>query len=112
MIIENNALKGIKSELGHLDDVSSKLGFVRGQWEYYRATYDYKIAHGGDDYYLRVDTRAIEGKLEQPHAVLQIGEAFIGRATFPHGLNYEDPIPAEVLKAAETKLQELANVLQ
>lgn len=111
MIIENNPLKGIKSELAHLDEISSKLGFVRGQWEYYRATYDYKISHDGEDYFLRVDTRSIEGKLEQPYAVLQIGDAFIGRATFPHGLNYEEPIPAEVLKAAETKLKELANVL-
>lgn len=112
MIIENNALKGIKSELAYLDEVSTKLGFVRNQWEYYRATYDYQIEHGGETYFLRMDTRCIEGRLEQPHAVLQIGDAFIGRATYPHGLNYEDPIPAEVLKAAQTKLQELANVLK
>jgi hypothetical protein len=112
MIIESNPLKGIKSELSHLDKVSSRLGFVRNQWEYNRATYDYQIKYDGNDYYLRIDTRAIEGKLEQPHAVLNIQEAYIGRATYPQGLNYTDPIPAEVLRSAETKLTELANVLQ
>lgn len=109
MIVENNALKGIKSELNHLDDVSSRIGFVRNQWEYYRATYDYQITYDGNDYFLRIDTRAVEGKLEQPHAVLQVNDAYIGRATYPHGLNYNEPIPAQVLKAAETKLAELAN---
>jgi len=112
MIIENNALKGTKSELNHLDDISSRLGFVRNQWEYYRATYDYKITYGEHDYYLRIDSRAVEGKLEQPHAVLQIQDAFLGRATFPHGLSYNESIPAQVLKAAETKLAELANILK
>lgn len=111
MIIENNALKGIKSELSHLDDVAFRLGFTREQWEYYRATYDYKITYEDQEYYLRIDTRAVEGKLEQPYAVLSIGDAFIGRWTFPQGLNYNEPIPAHVLKAAESKLAELANVL-
>jgi len=112
MIIENNPLKGIKSELNHLDDVASQLGIIRNQWEYYRATYDYLIPYQGDEYYLRIDTRAIEGKLEQPHAVLQINDAYIGRATFPHGLTYSEPIPAQVVKAAENKLTELANHLK
>jgi hypothetical protein len=112
MIIENNALKGIKSELSHLDDVSSRIGFIRNQWEYTRATYDYKITYEGQDYYLRLDTRAVEGKLEQPHAVLQVGDAYIGRATFPHGLSYNESFPAHVLKAAESKLAELANLLK
>lgn len=112
MIIENQTLKGIKSELSHLDAVSERLGFVRNQWEYYRATYDYKITYDGDDYFLRVDTRVVDGKLEQPHAVLSIHDAYIGRATFPHGLDYHGAIPAQVLKAADTKLTELSNVLK
>lgn len=111
MIIDNNPLKGIKSELRHLDEVTTRLDIIRNQWENYRATYDYKITFEEHDYYLRIDTRAVEGRLEQPHAVLQINDAYVGRATFPHGLVYDEPIPAQVLKAAENKLTELAQSL-
>ena len=113
MIIENTGLIGLKSELGHLDDVSEKLGFVRWQWEYYRATYDCKFENTADqtEYFLRVNTRAVEGKLESPYAVLAIEDVYIGKATFPHGLDYASEIPASIMKAAEQKLAELKQQL-
>lgn len=113
MIIENNGLKGIQSELGHLDDIADKLGFVRWQWEYRRATYDCKFEDKAtnSEYFLRVNTRAVEGKLEDPYAVLQIEDTYIGLATFPHGLDYAAPIPDAVLKAAEQKLAQLEEQL-
>jgi hypothetical protein len=113
VIIENNEIKGIKSELNHLDDIAENLGFVRWQWEYTRATYDYKIEDPESDnvYYLRFNTRAVEGKLENPHAVLKIEDIYIGRATFPHGLDYQSPVPQKVLNTAEQKLSELKKQL-
>ncbi|GIQ68703.1 hypothetical protein DUZ99_04025 [Xylanibacillus composti] len=111
MIIENNDLKGLKSELSHLDAVTESLGFVRWQWEYYRATYDWKLEMDGQEYYLRVNTRAIEGKLESPSAVLELQDAYIGRATFPHGLEYESAVPDSVRKQAEEKLKQLKDKL-
>lgn len=113
MIIENTGIKGAKSELGHLDDVMEKADFIRWQWEYYRATYDYQIQDqkDNDTYYLRINTRAIEGKLENKYAVLEIGDAYIGRATFPHGLDYNSSIPDQVLRTAEQKLAELKQAL-
>lgn len=111
MIIEQSGLKGIKSELNHLDEVSSKLGFVRWQWEYYRATYDYRIENDNDEYFLRVNTRAIDGKLESPHAVLVVEDAYIGITTFPHGLNYEIDVPKHVMSEATNKLQQLQQQL-
>lgn len=109
MIIENSGLNGLTSELGYLDDVAEKAGFVRWQWEYYRATYDLKISdiESGSDYFLRVSTRAIEGKLENPNAILNIENVYIGRATFPHGLEYETPVPKNVLSIAEKSLRQL-----
>ncbi len=109
MIIENSGLKGIKAELALLDRVSGDLGFVRWQWEYYRATYDYKMedAKSGEEYFLRINTRAIEGKFEQPHAVIAIEDTYIGRATFPHGLDYESPIPDHIMGSANQKVSEL-----
>lgn len=113
MIIENSGIKGLKSDLAHLDSVTTKLGFVRWQWEYYRATYDLKIEDKANkaDYFLRFNARAVEGKLESPYAILALEDAYIGRATFPHGLDYESPIPDQILKVANQKLAELKKQL-
>ncbi|TCZ79444.1 hypothetical protein E0485_06180 [Paenibacillus albiflavus] len=113
MIIEATSLKGLKSELSYLDEITSELGFVRWQWEYYRATYDLKIEDKSTnaDYYLRVNTRVESGKLESPYAVLYIEDTYIGKSSFPHGLDYNTPIPAQVLKIADQKLAELQRML-
>lgn len=113
MIIENTGLNGFKCELGHLDDVTANLGFVRWQWEYYRATYDLKLEDGktGAEYFLRMNTRAVEGKLENPYAVLALENVYIGKASFPHGLDYEAAVPDSIMKAAEHTLDELKKQL-
>ncbi|CAG7622668.1 YugN family protein [Paenibacillus allorhizosphaerae] len=109
MIIENSGIKGMKSDLAHLDEAMEQLGFVRWQWEYYRATYDLKIEDkaNGEDYFLRVNTRVETGKLESPYAILNIEDAYIGRATFPHGLDYESKVPDTIMKLVNGKLAEL-----
>lgn len=114
MIIENNPVSGLKSELNALDSITTALGFVRWQWEYDRATYDFKMveASTNSDYYLRIDTRCIESKLEKPYAVLELHQAYIGRATFPHGLDYNSPIPAEITALAAQKLDALKQLLE
>jgi len=113
MILENTGLNGLRSNLAYLDEASEKLGFVRWQWEYRRATYDLKLHDRatGDDYYLRINTRAVDGKLENPHAILEIENVYIGRATFPHGLEYSSPIPEPILDAAKERAKELKELL-
>lgn len=113
MIIEAPGLKGMKSDLAHLDEVAGKLGFVRWQWEYYRATYDLKFEDKASksEYFLRVNTRVESGKLESPYAILVIEDTYIGKTSFPHGLDYEAPIPDSILKSANQKLQELKKLL-
>lgn len=113
MIIENSGLNGVQSELNLLDDAAEKVGFVRWQWEYYRATYDLKLVEQStaSEYFLRVNTRAVEGKLESPHAVLVIEAVYIGRATFPHGLEYESPIPKHILDTALQRLEQFKKQL-
>ncbi|GGD65186.1 YugN family protein [Paenibacillus nasutitermitis] len=113
MIIENTGLNGMTSDLAHLDESADKLGFVRWQWEYYRATYDLKLEDrtNREDYFLRFNVRAIEGKLESPHTVLKVEAVYIGRATFPHGLDYESAIPQPILNTATQRLQELKKLL-
>jgi len=113
MIIENTGLNGMTSDLAHLDESADKLGFVRWQWEYFRATYDLKLEDrtNREDYFLRFNVRAIEGKLESPQTVLKVEAVYIGRATFPHGLDYESAIPQPILNAATQRLQELKKLL-
>lgn len=113
MIISNADIKGLRSDLNHLDQAGDKLGFIRWQWEYYRATYDAKIVDkaGSAEYFLRVNARVTSGKLESPDAELVLEEAYIGRATFPHGLDYNGAVPDFVQQAAKQKLAELKKAL-
>lgn len=113
MILDNSGLKGIKADLAHLDKATTKVGFFRWQWEYTRATYEYKIEDkvNKENYYVRFNTRAIEGKLESPSAVLVIEDAYLGRATYPHGLDYDSPLPDAIVKQSQQKLAELKEQL-
>lgn len=111
MILEHTGLKGFTTDLAHLDEVTAEQGFVRWQWEYRRATYDWKIEDAEGDFYLRFNCRATSGKLESPYAMLEIEDIYIGKATFPHGLDYEAPLPERVRKAAEAKLDALHQAL-
>lgn len=111
MIIENSGVKGLKSDLAHLDETAENLGFVRWQWEYYRATYDYKIQDSSGEYFLRVNCRVESGKLESAYAILVLEDAYLGKTSFPHGLDYEAPIPEAVKKTAAGKLAELKQAL-
>jgi len=113
LIIEDSGIVGLQAELADLDESSEKLGFVRWQWEYYRATYDLKIEDqpNREDYFLRINVRAVEGKLENPAAVLAVEHVYLGRATFPHGLDYESPVPEAILKIANQKLSALKQLL-
>jgi hypothetical protein len=113
LIIEDNGLKGLQAELADLDESSEKVGFVRWQWEYYRATYDLKIEDtpNREEYFLRINTRAVEGKLEDPSAVLAVEDVYLGKATFPHGLDYQSPVPDTIVKHAKQKLAALKQML-
>lgn len=109
MIIENTGLENLKSELSHLDIVMDKLGFVRWQWEYYRATYDQEFIDPADGkkYVLKVNTRVLDGKLESPNAILTTEHVYLGKITHPSGVDYSVEIPDSVLQQANKKLQQL-----
>ncbi|MCG7375805.1 YugN-like family protein [Paenibacillus sp. ACRSA] len=114
MIFENTGLDGLKSDLAYLDESAEKVGFVRWQWEYYRATYDYKIEDEltKSEYFVRINTRVVDGKLEKPDSVLSVEAVYLGKATFPHGLDYDTTVPQPVVKLATQKLQQLKELLE
>ncbi|MDP5273331.1 YugN family protein [Chengkuizengella axinellae] len=112
MILEKKELQGLQSELKYMDEITGGLGFVRGQWEYYRATYDLRIQDQKNDvYFLRVNCRVIDGKMESPYAVLTPEDIYIGQESFPHGVDYNADIPQPVLKVANEKISELEKLL-
>lgn len=107
MVITDSGIADTQIHLGELDPLMKRLGFVRWAWDYEHATYDYKIEEKKDVYYLRIRANAIEGKLEDPDALLKLEEPYIGKHLFPHGLDYEAPIPDRVLSAAKQALSRL-----
>ncbi|WP_040948568.1 YugN family protein [Gorillibacterium massiliense] len=113
MIIENAGLHGRTSDLATMDEAMDKAGFIRWQWEYYRATYDHKITDpvGASHYFLRINARVTEGKLENPYAILQLTDTYIGAETFPHGLDYEVAIPDSIMKEAQERIDKIKQLL-
>jgi hypothetical protein len=114
MIFENTGLDGLKCDLAYMDETAEKAGFFRWQWEYYRATYEYKIEDKGtkSEYFVRINTRAVEGKLENPDTILAVEGVYMGKGTFPHGLDYETPIPETIQVIANKKLQQFKTMLE
>lgn len=104
MVIKETGIGGQELLLADLDHIMKDLGFVRWAWDYHHATYDFKIEEKGSAYFLRVPANAVKGYLEDPHCELALDEPFIGKQVFPHGLDYDDPIPNGVLEAAKRKL--------
>jgi hypothetical protein len=113
MILEHHGFEQTSVELAQLDEAAEVAGFLRWQWEYYRATYDHQIADPEKkaDYFLRINTRVTKGKLEDPEAELAVTDVYIGRATFPHGVDYTSPIPQAILDEARLKLKALKKAL-
>ncbi|MCG0314913.1 MAG: YugN-like family protein [Calditerricola sp.] len=114
MEIANTGLAGIERTLGELDALMDDLGFVRWAWDYDKAYYDFKLVDKdtGATYYLRVPADAVKGRLENPMAVLKLKEPVIAKHLFPHGLDYDAPVPVSVEQAAKRALDELKAALE
>lgn len=115
MILENSDLEGKTVQFSVLEHIAGSLGLVRdGQWDYERATYDYKFENmiTGDVYYLRVPTIAVEGMIEQSDAVLKIGTPYVGKHYYPHGVEYDEDFPDDIVKTCNEKLKQLSDKLE
>ncbi len=111
MVIKDTGLNGKEAFLSDLDHCMGELGFDRGAWDYHHATYDYKFIDKATTYYLRIQAKAIEGRVEDSHAMMQLEEPFMGKHLFPHGIDYDAAIPDSVLKTATKKLEMLKEKL-
>lgn len=107
MVIKDTGVGTKEVFFADLEHYMRELGFDRGSWDYKHATYDYKIQDKGNVFYLRLEANVTEGKLEDSHAVLKLEDPYMGKHLFPHGLDYDYPIPDSVIKSAKLKLQML-----
>ncbi len=111
MVIKETGIGGKEAFLSDLDHVMNELGFLRWAWDYNHATYDCKFEDKTGAFYLRIEANAVKGKLEDPHTLLKLDDPYMGKGTFPHGLEYETPVPDQIQQAAKRKLQILADKL-
>jgi hypothetical protein len=115
MKIEGTGLEGKQLTLLDLDHVMEQVGFVRWAWDYKRATYDYKYEDkkSGETFYLRVPAIALKGEIQDEgnESILEVGEPYIGRHTYPHGMDYEYNFPSTILDNAKRKLTSLSQLI-
>lgn len=107
MVIKDTGIGTKEVFFADLEHYMSDLGFDRGAWDYKHATYDYKIQDKGNVFYLRIEANVAQGKLEDTHAVLKLEDPYMGKHLFPHGLDYDFPIPDSVIQTAKRKVQML-----
>jgi hypothetical protein len=107
MVIKDTGVGTKEVFFADLEHYMSDLGFDRGAWDYKHATYDYKIQDKNGVFYLRIEANVTEGKLEDTHAVLKLEDPYMGKHLFPHGLDYDYPMPDSVVQTAKRKLQML-----
>lgn len=114
MIIENSEITGKEVVLAELELAMEEVGFLRWAWDYNRATYDYKYVDRktGDTFYIRIPAEVIEGTIEDTgHAIVKLGQPYIGKHLHPHGLDYDFDFPKHVLNRTEEKLQALNSLM-
>ncbi len=111
MLLKETGIGGHQGTLADLDIAMNSSGFTRFAWDYAHATYDYKLKDRDTTYYLRIQAHCVEGKMEDPDTVLKLDEPFIGKHLFPHGIDYDCPMPDGVLNNAKQVLQGLKDKL-
>ncbi|WP_085524102.1 YugN family protein [Tuberibacillus sp. Marseille-P3662] len=90
-----------------LEHIMEQANITRGgQWDWERATYDFKFEnhHDGSIYYLRIPALAVEGEFEKPSAVAKLGIPYVGHHYYPHGVEYDEDFPEHVVTTCQERL--------
>lgn len=115
MRFEGTELDGQVVDFTRLTEVMSEYGFVlAGQWDYERATYDYKFEMLKDVYYLRVQAYAVEGDIGGRHARVKLLTPLLGKHYYPHGVEYGEgeEFPHGVLQKSKQLLHNVSEALK
>ncbi|SDY28259.1 YugN family protein [Thermoactinomyces sp. DSM 45892] len=112
MFFHDSKTKGVQKDFKDLEAIMSGLGFFRGAWDYTKATYDIKYTVDEVDYYLRLRAVVVNKKqLENPKARLELDIPYFVRHFFPHGMDENSEIPAELTEEVNQKVAELEHAL-
>lgn len=112
---ENTGIEGIVVPFPELEHIMEGVGFVRGgQWDWKRVTYDFKFEnkHDGSVYYLRVPGVAVESEIERRDAKVELRTPYLGRHYYPHGIEYDEEFPVQVVNTCRERLAVLSDALQ
>ncbi|TMW73094.1 YugN family protein [Alteribacter natronophilus] len=113
MRFEAEELEGLEVEFELIESVMEDLGFTY-QWDYERATFDYKFVDQVKDdvYYFRVQAYAVEGEIPKAHSIVKILKAFLGKHYYPHGVEYDnESFPDHIVKNCEKKIAKVKEQL-
>lgn len=117
MKLESTGIENTVIDLHSLDHITAKHAFIRaGQWDYERATYDYKIGSNEKNvtYYIRIMAHAEEGDVDSRTAIVKLLTPLLGKHYYPHGVEYgeEENFPESIVERANTLLAKVAEELQ
>lgn len=112
--IETN-LVGQEFAFAEVDDVLHELGFIRGgKWDYHYATYDYPLALTklDESVYLRIETRPVEGRIEEDNCVVKIDQVCIIGGLYQHGVQDTVKVDRAMLNRSRELLEKFAALYQ
>ncbi|MTH52601.1 hypothetical protein GKZ89_04210 [Bacillus mangrovi] len=115
MKFEGTGLDQLHAELSRLDHAMEQNGMVRaGQWDYERVTYDKKMEHRGEIYYLRVQGYATDGEIDSRHAVIKLMTPLLGKHYYPHGVEYgeSEDFPEAIVNSCKNALKRLKEEIE
>ncbi|TSB46297.1 YugN family protein [Alkalicoccobacillus porphyridii] len=114
MKFDEIGFEGQEVKFSHVRHAAEASGFVLAeQWDYERATFDYKILNQGDTYYLRVPAYSIKGDIPTNDAICRLMSPVLGKHYYPHGVEYEgESFPESVINRAHSKLDLLKHTLE
>lgn len=114
MLFEDSGIEGTVIKFSTLEDIMKSLHIIRGgQWDWERVTYDYKFENRttGAIYYLRVQGVAIEGEFEKSEAITQLKTPILGHYYYPHGVEYDEEMPEDIVNTSQKLLSQLRELL-
>lgn len=101
---------------GPLLDVMRDHGFIFGeQWDYERATFDFKMPDESDPgtFYLRVPVFTVNGDIPHDETLVKLMTPMLGRHYYPHGVEYgeEEGFPDKIINRSKQKLSTIDEAL-
>lgn len=88
MIEISSKLNGQSFELYDLEQKLKPLGYsIGGNWEYDHGSFDYKIDSEDGYQFLRVPFKAVDGQLDSPNTMVQVGTPFLLAHKYQVGLD-------------------------